>query len=127
MKAIKWSIAAVLAVSMYGPIHTAKAADANSTNVVNEQSISSTDDLIFQMDYTEMTVGDKVPVQIFAKGPDGSSERVPLSQADMVIEKPYLLQKLPDGSMKALAVGETNVTVRSGTNSKTLKVSAIRN
>lgn len=123
MKAIKWSIAAVLAVSMYGPIHTAEAANSTSTNVVNEQSSSSTDDLIFQMDYTDMTVGDKVPVQIFAKGPDGSSERVPLSQADMVIEKPYLLQKLPDGSMKALAVGETNVTVRSGTNSKTLKVS----
>ncbi|CAH1055564.1 copper amine oxidase N-terminal domain-containing protein [Paenibacillus pseudetheri] len=123
MKAIKWSIAAVLAVSMYGPIHTVKAADANSTNVVNEQSNSSTEDLIFQMDYTEMTVGDKVPVQIFAKGPDGSSERVPLSQADMVIEKPYLLQKLPDGSIKALAVGETKVTVRSGSASKTLSVS----
>ncbi|MNO23375.1 hypothetical protein D3C76_131770 [compost metagenome] len=123
MKAIKWSLAAVLAVSMYGPIHTAKAANANSTNVVNEQSISSTDDLIFQMDYTEMTVGDKVPVQIYAKGPDGSSERVPLAQADMVIEKPYLLQKQADGTMKATAVGETTVTVRSGTSSKTLKVS----
>lgn len=123
MKAIKWSLTAVLAVSMYGPIHTAKAADVNSTNVVNEQSSSSTDDLIFQMDYTDMTVGDKVPVQIFAKGSDGSSERIPLSQADMVIEKPYLLQKLPDGSIKALAVGETNVTVRSGANSKTLKLS----
>ncbi len=120
MKMIKWGITAALAVSMFGPIHTAKAAD---TSVQAETTTQNNDDLIFKMDYTEMTVGDKVPVQIFAKGPDGSSERVPLSQANMVIEKPYLLQKLPDGSIKALAVGETNVTVRSGANSKTLKLS----
>jgi hypothetical protein len=122
MKAIKWGLAAVLAVSMFGPIHAAEAANATNTNVVDEQSISSTDDLIFQMDYTDMTVGDKVPVQIYAKGPDGSSERVPLAQADMVIEKPYLLQKQADGTIKALAVGETKVTVRSGSASKTLSV-----
>jgi hypothetical protein len=61
-------------------------------------------------------------VQIYAKGPDGSSERVPLAQADMLIEKPYLLQKQADGTIKALAVGETKVTVRSGAASKTLSV-----
>ncbi|OMD60988.1 stalk domain-containing protein [Paenibacillus odorifer] len=137
MKAIKWSITAALAVSMLGPIHTVKAADTRNVDydqgsiLRSASSVSSSynegnpqvEDLIFQMDATEITVGDNVPVQIYAKDADGISERVPLAQANVVIEKPYLLQKQADGTMKALAVGETNVTVISGSDSKTIKVS----
>lgn len=139
MKAFKWSITAALIVSMLGPIHTVKAADtrsvdfnqgsyllssdSNSPKVAVGEDNQQTADLIFQMDATEITVGDKVPVQIYAKGADGISERVPLAQANVVIEKPYLLQKQTDGTMKALAVGETNVTVISGSDTKTIKVS----
>lgn len=80
-------------------------------------------DLTFQMDATDLTIGDKVPVQIYEKWSNGTSKRIPLAEADLVIEKPYLLQKQADGTLKATGVGETKVTVRAGSASKTINVS----
>ncbi|WP_342565966.1 copper amine oxidase N-terminal domain-containing protein [Paenibacillus sp. FSL R7-0345] len=80
-------------------------------------------DLSLKMDKTNLTVGDKVPVQITEFWTGGSTRKVPLKDADLTIEKPALLQKLSDGTLKALAVGVTKVTVKSGSLSKTLEVS----
>ncbi|KUP22188.1 copper amine oxidase N-terminal domain-containing protein [Paenibacillus sp. DMB5] len=77
----------------------------------------------FTMDKTNLTVGDKVPVQISESWTGGSTRKVPLKDAELTVEKPALLQKLNDGTLKALAVGVTKVTVKSGTFSKTLEVS----
>lgn len=77
----------------------------------------------FTMENTSLTVGDKVPVQISETWTGGSTRKVPLKDADLIIEKPALLQKLDDGTLKALAVGVTKVTVKSGSISKTLEVS----
>lgn len=77
----------------------------------------------FTMEKTSLTVGDKVPVQISETWTGGSTRKVPLKDADLTVEKPALLQKLNDGTLKALAVGVTKVTVKSGSVSKTLEVS----
>lgn len=77
----------------------------------------------FTMEKTSLTVGDKVPVQISETWTGGSTRKVPLKDADLTIENPALLQKLNDGTLKALAVGVTKVTVKSGSVSKTLEVS----
>ncbi|MBY0011171.1 copper amine oxidase N-terminal domain-containing protein [Paenibacillus typhae] len=80
-------------------------------------------DVSFTMEKTSLTVGDKVPVQISETWTGGSTRKVPLKDADLTIENPALLQKLNDGTLKALAVGVTKVTVKSGSVSKTLEVS----
>lgn len=77
----------------------------------------------FTMEKTNLTVGDKVPAQISESWTGGSTRKVPLKDAELTVEKPALLQKLNDGTLKALAVGVTKVTVKSGTFSKTLEVS----
>ncbi|MDF9845436.1 MULTISPECIES: copper amine oxidase N-terminal domain-containing protein [unclassified Paenibacillus] len=77
----------------------------------------------FTMEKTSLTVGDKVPVQITETWTGGSTRKVPLKDADLTVENPVLLQKLNDGTLKALAVGVTKVTVKSGAVSKTLEVS----
>ncbi|AIQ46907.1 hypothetical protein R70723_14235 [Paenibacillus sp. FSL R7-0273] len=77
----------------------------------------------FTMEKTSLTVGDKVPVQISETWTGESTRKVPLKDADLTVEKPALLQKLNDGTLKALAVGVTKVTVKSGSVSKTLEVS----
>ncbi|QJC50620.1 DUF2845 domain-containing protein [Paenibacillus albicereus] len=79
--------------------------------------------LRFTIEKTELVVGEKTPVQVQAPDGYGQIRKVPLAEADVVIEKPYLLQKLPDGTMKALAVGETDVTASWGEEKLTLRVS----
>ncbi|PLT44101.1 hypothetical protein B8V81_2532 [Paenibacillus pasadenensis] len=79
--------------------------------------------LRFTIEKKELVVGEKTPVQIQAPDGYGQIRKVPLAEADVVIEKPYLLQKLPDGTMKALAVGETDVTASWGEEKLTLRVS----
>lgn len=93
------------------------------TEQVQKLSLIGITDLTFEMDSTDLTIGDKVPLQIHELWSNGTSKRIPLAKADMVIEKPYLLQKQADGTLKAMGVGETAVTVRAGTISKTIKVS----
>ncbi|MNB91323.1 hypothetical protein D3C75_384010 [compost metagenome] len=80
-------------------------------------------DVSFTMEKNSIKVGDKVPVQISESWTGGSTRKVPLKDAELTIEKPALLQKLNDGTLKALAVGVTKVTVKSGSVSKTLEVS----
>ncbi|MCM3750309.1 stalk domain-containing protein [Paenibacillus pasadenensis] len=75
------------------------------------------------LETSQLTVGEKVPVTIEEQWSGSSYRKVPLAEANLVIEKPSLLQKLPDGTLKALAVGETDVTVTSGGQSKTVRVS----
>ncbi|WP_379136564.1 stalk domain-containing protein [Paenibacillus sp. sgz500958] len=95
---------------------------SSSNGVSKKILLPGLNDLTFTMDSTEFTVGDSVGVQINEKWDRGDIKRIPLSQANMVIEKPTLLQKQADGTLKAMAVGTTKVTVTSGSFSKTLTV-----
>ncbi|MBN2984009.1 stalk domain-containing protein [Cohnella algarum] len=68
-------------------------------------------------------VGDAVKIDIAEKYSNGALKKIPLSEANVAIDKPYLLKIQPDGTLKALGVGEAKVTVTSGSASKTVSVS----
>jgi len=76
----------------------------------------------FTVDYEAPMVGEKIKATIVEKHSTGSSVQVPLSQADVTIEKPHLLAKQADGTFLATGVGVTNITVKKGGASKTIAV-----
>ncbi|BBH22237.1 hypothetical protein Back11_35820 [Paenibacillus baekrokdamisoli] len=70
-------------------------------------------------------VGDKVNVVAITENySEDFKLQVPFNQANLVIQKPHLLKKQSDGTLLALGVGESNVTVISGGVSKTVTVSS---
>ncbi len=75
------------------------------------------------VDYSTPMVGEKIKATIVEKHSTGTSVQVPLSQADVTIEKPHLLAKQADGTLLATGVGVTNVTVKKGGASKTIAIS----
>ncbi|OKP95042.1 stalk domain-containing protein [Paenibacillus sp. P46E] len=90
---------------------------------LQEISVPVIEDLNLRIESKELKVGSKVSVQIDEIWSNDTTKRIPLSEAELEIEKPYLLQKMPDGTVKALAVGQTKLTARSGSFSKTISVS----
>nr|WP_243867210.1 stalk domain-containing protein [Paenibacillus sp. BK720] len=76
----------------------------------------------FTVSSTKSYVGDSIKATITESYSNGSKKTIPLSQANATIEKPYLLKKNSDGTLKALAVGVTKVTVTSGSLTKTLTI-----
>lgn len=69
-------------------------------------------------------VGDKVEVHILETYTNGAEIKVTPSAENLLVEKPHLLRIEPDGSLKALGVGETKVTIESSSLSQTVMVSA---
>lgn len=69
-------------------------------------------------------VGDKLNVSIQETYTNGAKIKVPASQANIEVEKPYLLQIQSNDTLKVLGVGETKVTITSHDISKTVTVSA---
>lgn len=66
--------------------------------------------------------GDKLTVSVQLGYTNGSLLKAAPGEAAIVVEKPYLLKPQPDGSFVAAGVGETAITVSSGSATKTLQV-----
>lgn len=92
-----------------------------------EMELPAVEELKMELEATDLAVGDKVHVSIEEKWEGMAARTVPLAEANVTIEKPSLLQKLPDGQLKALAAGETDVTVVSGGQSRTVHVTISSN
>lgn len=69
-------------------------------------------------------VGDNLNVDIQETYTNGAKIKVRASDAEIEVQKPYLLQLQPNNKLKVLGVGETKVTVISSGVSKSLNVSA---
>ncbi|SFB34690.1 Copper amine oxidase N-terminal domain-containing protein [Cohnella sp. OV330] len=66
--------------------------------------------------------GDKLTVGVQLGYTNGSLLKAAPGEASIVVDKPYLLKLQPDGSFVAAGVGETAITVSSGSATKTLQV-----
>ncbi|GAF06392.1 stalk domain-containing protein [Paenibacillus pini] len=80
-------------------------------------------DLAVSISNQKSFVGDSLKVDIQETYTNGAKIKVPINQANITMDKPYLLSLQPSGNLKVLAVGQTQVTVTSSGLSKTLKVS----
>lgn len=69
-------------------------------------------------------VGDKVKVDIVANYSNNDKKTIPLKEADLVIEKPYIAERSSDGTLKVKAAGTTKITVKQGGVSKSVTLSA---
>ncbi|WP_337098445.1 stalk domain-containing protein [Paenibacillus sp. YIM B09110] len=79
-------------------------------------------DLTFELSNLTPNVGDSIKAEISETYSTGETKKVPLSQANVQIDKPHLLKAMGNGTFKALGVGVSKVTVTSGTAAKTLTV-----
>ncbi|WMT40760.1 stalk domain-containing protein [Paenibacillus sp. D2_2] len=69
-------------------------------------------------------VGDTVDVNIQETYTNGANIKVTATDGNVSVEKPHLLRIEPDGSLKVLGVGESNVTIASSGISETVTISA---
>ncbi len=65
----------------------------------------------FSVDTDHIRVGGKTKATIYFYPSNGSKEQLPLSQADIRIEKPHLFKANADGTLQATGVGQSQVTV----------------
>ncbi|MDR0270817.1 stalk domain-containing protein [Paenibacillus sp.] len=68
-------------------------------------------------------VGDALKVDIQETYTNGAKIKVPVQEAKIDMDKPYLLKSQPDGTLKAAGVGETKLTVTSGSATASVTVS----
>lgn len=80
--------------------------------------------LTFKVSNNMPKVGDKMNVTIQYLYSTGSKVRIPLSQAQVTIDKPHLLQPLEDGSIKSVGVGEATMTVEADGIKQSLKITS---
>ncbi|MFU1793333.1 stalk domain-containing protein [Paenibacillus azoreducens] len=71
----------------------------------------------------EPYVGDVLKVDIQETYTNGAKIKVPVQEAKLDMDKPYLLKSQPDGTFKAAGVGETRLTVTSGSATASATVS----
>lgn len=71
----------------------------------------------------EPFVGDAVEVHIQETYTNGAKIKVPVSEANLELDKPYLLKQQADGKFKTAGVGQTKLTVTSGGVSASVTVS----
>nr|WP_285857502.1 stalk domain-containing protein [Paenibacillus lautus] len=69
-------------------------------------------------------VGESLEVSIQETYTNGAKIKVPVKDAGIDIEKPYLLSMQKNGMLKSAGVGKTQITVTSGGQSKSVTVSA---
>lgn len=69
-------------------------------------------------------VGDSLEVSIQENYTNGAKIKVPVKDASIEIEKPYLLTVQKNGTLKSTGVGKTQMTVTSGGQSKSVTVSS---
>ncbi|MDR9857001.1 copper amine oxidase N-terminal domain-containing protein [Paenibacillus sp. VCA1] len=72
----------------------------------------------------EPFVGDSVEVYIQETYSNGAKIKVPVREAKLDMDKPYLLKLQADGKLKTVGVGQTKLTVTSGGVSASVTVSA---
>lgn len=80
------------------------------------------DKLTFTLEETTLYTGDKVAASITEVYSTGVKIKRSLGKVNVKIDKPNVLQALSTGQIKAVGVGEANVTVTSGGKSSTVKV-----
>jgi phage baseplate assembly protein gpV len=95
--------------------------DKGQIKTVDVPGVSS---LTFTVSDLNPYVGSSINAKIIEKYSNGSTKTIPLAQANITIQKPHLLKAMNDGTFKVLAVGETTITVTSGSATQTVKVSA---
>ncbi|EGG31988.1 stalk domain-containing protein [Paenibacillus sp. HGF5] len=69
-------------------------------------------------------VGESLEVSIQETYTNGAKIKVPVKDAGIDIEKPYLLSMQKNGTLKSAGVGKTQITVTSGGQSKSVTVSS---
>lgn len=69
-------------------------------------------------------VGESLEVSIQENYTNGAKIKVPIKDASIEIEKPYLLSVQKNGTLKSAGVGKTQITVTSGGQSKSVTVSS---
>ncbi|MEK4117279.1 stalk domain-containing protein [Paenibacillus sp. FSL W8-0919] len=69
-------------------------------------------------------VGESLEVSIQENYTNGAKIKVPVKDASIEIEKPYLLSVQKNGTLKSAGVGKTQITVTSGGQSKSVTVSS---
>ncbi|WP_136604280.1 stalk domain-containing protein [Paenibacillus dokdonensis] len=85
-------------------------------------------DLAVSISDTKPFVGDSLKVDIQETYSNKAKIKVPVRDAKVDVEKPYLMKLQPDGTLKAAGVGKTQVTVTSSGVSSTVTVStSLRN
>ncbi|WP_237086873.1 stalk domain-containing protein [Paenibacillus ihbetae] len=69
-------------------------------------------------------IGESLEVSIQENYTNGAKIKVPVKDASIEIEKPYLLSVQKNGTLKSAGVGKTQITVTSGGQSKSVTVSS---
>jgi len=75
------------------------------------------------LEKTKLQVSESLKPQFVLKYNNGKKTNLSGKNAQISIDKPHLLKQQEDGTWKALAVGEANVTVAAAGLSKTVKIS----
>jgi len=73
--------------------------------------IPSIDRIKFNISNSKPKLGDKLTSSLTVVYNDGDKIMYPLSLAQVTIDKPYLLQPLPNDTFKSLGVGEVTITI----------------
>nr|WP_238357662.1 copper amine oxidase N-terminal domain-containing protein [Cohnella zeiphila] len=81
---------------------------------------------VMSMEKTKLQAGESIKPLFALKYSNGGKTVLTAKDARIAIAKPYLLKQLEDGSWKALAVGETTVTISAAGLSKTVTLSISR-
>ncbi|MFC4306390.1 stalk domain-containing protein [Cohnella boryungensis] len=81
-------------------------------------------ELAVSLDRTKVQVGESLKPQLVLKYNTGTKKSLGGKDVQVSIDKPHLLKQQGDGTWKALAVGETTVTITAAGLSKTLTVVA---
>lgn len=94
--------------------------DGQNTNV----DVPVVKSLSVAISNTTPYVGDSLEVSIQENYTNGAKIKVPVKDASIEIEKPYLLTVQKNGTLKSTGVGKTQMTVTSGGQSKSVTVSS---
>ncbi|WP_276357933.1 copper amine oxidase N-terminal domain-containing protein [Cohnella caldifontis] len=92
---------------------------------ISPVEVPSVKALTVSLSNPEPNVGESVQVDIQETYTNGAKIKASPTDAVITVEKPHLLKKTEDGTLKVLGVGETNVSITSGGQTASVKVSSV--
>jgi phage baseplate assembly protein gpV len=95
-----------------------------SDGEISKMAVPAVTDLKFELSDSALYVGKSISAKITEFYSNEAKKTILPAEAIVTIQNPHVLSRLSNGTFKALAVGETEITVSSGDISKTLTVSA---
>lgn len=94
-----------------------------SDGEISKMAVPAVTDLKFELSDSALYVGKSISAKITEFYSNGAKKTVPPAEAIVTIQNPHVLSRSSNGTFKALAVGETEITVASGDIFRTLTVS----